>query len=114
VSLECSRNTVRKVLERAREESIAWPLPESMTDKVLEQRLFGRRGGVQNRKMPDWEYVHQEMAHVAVTLSLLWNEYCENCRIEGSHPLMYTQFCYHYQQFAVKNKATLHISPQAR
>jgi transposase len=29
--------------------------------------------------------------------------------MEGSHPLMYTQFCYHYQQFAAKHKATLHI-----
>jgi hypothetical protein len=28
--------------------------------------------------------------------------------MKGSHPLMYTQFCYHYQQFAVNNKATLH------
>jgi transposase len=108
-SLECSRNTVRKTLERAGEENIAWPLPETMTDRLLEQKLFGRRGIVQNRKMPDWEYIHQEMAHVGVTLSLLWNEYCENCRMEGSHPLMYTQFCYHYQQFAAKNKATLHI-----
>jgi transposase len=71
VSLECSRNTVRKVLERAGEEHIAWPLPESMTDRILEQKLFGRRGGVQNRKMPDWEYIHREMAHTGVTLSLL-------------------------------------------
>jgi len=29
--------------------------------------------------------------------------------MEGSRPLMYTQFCYHYQGFAAKNKATLHI-----
>jgi transposase len=109
VSLECSRNTVRKVLERAGEESIAWPVPQSMTDRLLEQKLFGRRGIVQNRKIPEWEYIHQEMAHTGVTLSLLWNEYCETCRMEGSRPLMYTQFCYHYQQFAAKNKAALHI-----
>jgi transposase len=89
-SLECSRNTVRKALERAGEENISWPLPESLTDRMLEQRLFGRRGNVQNRKPPDWEYIHQEMARAGVTLSLLWNEYCENCRMEGSHPLMYT------------------------
>jgi transposase len=108
-SLECSRNTVRKALERAGEENISWPLPESLTDRMLEQRLFGRRGSVHQRKMPDWEYIHQEMAHAGVTLSLLWNEYCEHCRIEGSQPLMYTQFCYHYQQFAAKNKATLHL-----
>jgi len=59
--------------------------------------------------MPDLEYVHQEMAKSGVTLSLLWSEYCENCKMEGSRPLMYTQFCYHYQQYATKNKATLRI-----
>jgi transposase len=29
--------------------------------------------------------------------------------MEGSRPLMYTQFCYHYQQYAAKNKATLPV-----
>ncbi|WP_010259903.1 integrase catalytic subunit [Treponema primitia] len=42
-------------------------------------------------------------------LSLLWAEYCESCRMEGSRPLMYTQFCYRYQNYAAKNKAALHI-----
>ena len=108
-SLGYSRNTIRKVLERANEEQLNWPLPESISDRVLEQKLFGKRTGTQKRKMPDFEYIHQEMAHSGVTLSLLWNEYCESCRMESSHPLMYTQFCYHYQEYTAKNKATLHI-----
>jgi hypothetical protein len=58
--------------------------------------------------MPDLEYIHQELARQGVTLSLLWNEYRENCRMEDAYPLMYTQFCYYYQQFAARNKATLH------
>jgi len=108
-SLGYSRNTIRKVLERAKEEQLNWPLPENVSDRVLEQKLFGKRIRTQKRKMPDFEYIHQEMAHSGVTLSLLWNEYCESCRMEGSHPLMYTQFCYHYQEYTSKNKATLHI-----
>ena len=108
-SLKCSRNTIRRVLERAEEEHIGWPLPDSETDRMLEQKLFGKRTRSQGRKMPDLEHVHREMAHKGVTLSLLWNEYCENCRMEGSRPLMYTQFCYHYQEYAAKNKATLHV-----
>jgi transposase len=108
-SLTCSRNTIRKVLERAEEEHIGWPLPDSETDRVLEQKLFGNRTKSQRRKMPDFEHIHREMAHKGVTLSLLWNEYCESCRMEGSRPLMYTQFCYHYQEYAAKNKATLHV-----
>jgi transposase len=97
------------VLERAKEEGLSWPLPEETSDRVLEQRLFGRRTGKGERKAPDFEYIHQELVHPGVTLSLLWAEYCENCRMEGSRPLMYTQFCYHYQEFAAKNKATLHL-----
>jgi len=108
-SLKCSRNTIRKVLERAKEECLLWPLPDNLSDQLLEQRLFGKRAGFQNRKMPDFEYIHQEMAHNGVTLSLLWSEYCESCKMEGSRPLMYTQFCYHYQEYATKNKATLRI-----
>jgi transposase len=109
VSLECSRNTIRSVLTRAEELDIHWPLPDSMSDRVLEEKLFGKRLISRKCKVPDFEYVHQELAKNGVTLSLLWNEYCENCRMEGSRPLMYTQFCYHYQEFTAKNKATLHI-----
>ena len=108
-TLECSRNTVRKVLGRAEAGQINWPLPDNISDQILEQKLFGKLVRTKNRKMPDFEYVHQELARNGVTLSLLWSEYCENCRMEGSRPLMYTQFCYHYQEFAAKNKATLRI-----
>ena len=109
VSLECSRNTIRNVLERTREQGIHWPLPDSMSDRMLEEVLFGKRLLSRKCKIPDFEYIHQELAKSGVTLSLLWNEYCETCRMEGSRPLMYTQFCYHYQGFAAKNKATLHV-----
>ncbi len=49
--------------------------------------------------MPDYEYIHKEMARSGVTLSLLWNEYCETCRQRNELPLMYSQFCHYYQQF---------------
>ena len=57
----------------------------------------------------DYEYVHREMAKSGVTLSLLWTEYCEQCRAGGEIPLMYTQFCHHYREFVYKSKATMHI-----
>ena len=108
-SLKCSRSTIRKVLEKAEVDNICWPLPDDLSDRMLEQKLFGKQARALKRKMPDFEYVHQEMGRKGVTLSLLWNEYCEACRMEGSRPLMYTQFCYHYQEYAAKTKATLRI-----
>jgi len=50
------------------------------------------------------------MVKSGVTLSLLWHEYCEQCRINNEIPLQYTQYCYHYCQFAITNKATMHIN----
>ena len=108
-SCECSRNTVAKVLGRAEELGITWPLPGSMGDKALEMELFGAEREASTRKRPDYERIHRELSRSGVTLALLWNEYCEACRLEGSLPLMYTQFCLYYRQYAVVHKATLRI-----
>ena len=103
-SLNCSRNTVRIVLERVKELGILWPLPDSMTERALEEALFKKRPISLKCKAPDFEFIHKELAKNGVTLSLLWNEYCEQCRMEGSRPLMYSQFCHHYQRFAIQNR----------
>ena len=108
-SLQCSRHTIRAVLVRAAEEGINWPLPEGMTDTVLEQTLFGKKSTKQKYKSPDFEYMHQELAKSGVTLMLLWKEYFESCRLENSRPLMYSAFCFQYQQFSAKHKASLHV-----
>jgi len=108
-SLKCSRNTIRAVITRAAEEGITWPLPEHMSDRVLQQSLFEKLSKSQKYKMPDLEFIHQELAKNGVTLTLLWKEYFEDCRMENSRPLMYSAFCYQYQQFAAKHKATLHV-----
>jgi transposase len=49
------------------------------------------------------------MGNSGVTLSLLWTEYCEICRVNGEIPFMYSQFCNFYRTYAIKNKATIHI-----
>jgi len=108
LSCECSRNTVAKVLERAGELCITWPLPEGTTDGVLDKQLFLKTPS-ENRKMPDLEYIHKELVKQGVTLKLLWTEYCEECRREKELPLMYSQFCYHYQKFAQKKRASMHV-----
>ena len=59
--------------------------------------------------MPDYEQLHREMAKSGVTLSLLWSEYCEQCRRNGDVPFMHTQFCKYYRDYAAVHKATMHI-----
>lgn len=109
LSCACSRNTVSKIIQRAGELGIAWPLERELTDGELRQRLFAESAQVSSRKYPDYEYIHKEMAKSGVTLSLLWNEYCEQCRSSQEIPLMYSQFCHHYQQYTLKSNATMRI-----
>lgn len=109
LSCACSRNTVSKIIGRAGELGIAWPLERELTDSELRQRLFAESAQVSNRKHPDYDYIHKEMAKSGVTLSLLWNEYCEQCRSSQEIPLMYSQFCHHYQQYTMKSNATMRI-----
>jgi transposase len=109
VSCACSRNTVSKIINRAEELGIAWPLEKDLTDGEHRQRLFASAAQPPTRKYPDYEYIHGETAKSGVTLSLLWNEYCENCRSSQEIPFMYSQFCHHYQQYTMKTNATMRI-----
>ncbi len=76
----CSRNTVTNVLQRAAACQLSWPLPDEMTNKELAEKLFPPGEAKLTYKMPDYEYVHREMAKSSVTLGLLWVEYCDQCR----------------------------------
>src|SRR5690554_1041323 len=110
-SCQCSRNTVSEVLSRAIQKELIWPLSGDVTDEDLQSMLFPEKAQqVSTRKLPDCEHIHREMAKSGVTLSLLWSEYCEVCRLSQEVPFMYTQFCKYYREFAMKEKATMHIS----
>ncbi|MDP2856881.1 MAG: IS21 family transposase [Bacillota bacterium] len=109
-SCRCSRNTVVRVLERAQMQGVRWPLKDGVNNGDLQQMLFPDQPSLALRKRPDYEQVHRDLAKSGVTLSLLWHEYCEECRCMGELPLMYTQFCLYYREFAQKTKATMHIS----
>ena len=61
-SCHCSRNTITTVLERADQYGILWPLPANRTDAELHEILFPEKCVSSNRKMPDCEHIHKEMA----------------------------------------------------
>ena len=108
-SLACSRNTVARVLKRAKELTIAWPLTPDTTDAVLDKRFYPDTVTALNRRLPDNEHIHKELAKSGVNLKLLWSEYCEECKANQEIPLMYSQYCYYYQQYSQRTRATLHI-----
>lgn len=109
-SCQCSRNTASAVIQRADKCEISWPFEEDLSDSELQDLLFPEKALPTSRKIPDCEYIYREMAKSGVTLSLLWSEYCEQCRINNELPLMYSQFCRYYRKYANTTKATMHIN----
>ena len=110
LSVPCSRNTVAKVLKRAQELDISWPLEDNQTDEVLEGVFYPKQCDRSQKRMPDYDYIRKELLRNGVSKKLLWTEYMEDCRANGDEPLMYSQFCYHIQQDEQKRRATMHIN----
>lgn len=98
-SCNVSKKTVNRVLKRATELGIFWPLDENNTDAVLAEKFFPSAKKVTSHKrMPDYDYIRKELLCNEASKKLLWTEYMEDCCANGEEPLMYSQFCYHIQQ----------------
>ena len=108
-SCGCARSTVISTVQRAQEKGIAWENIRSLGDAEVARRLYPSTSMGCQYKMPDYEYIHQEMQKSGVTLSLLWVEYCEQCRSNGELPYQSTQFNKYYADFVHKTKATMRL-----
>ena len=74
-SCNVSRNTVSKVLARAKECQIEWPLDVSWTDSRLEEVLFPKQPKARRKREPDYNYIRKELLRNGVNKKLLWVEY---------------------------------------
>ena len=108
-ALGYSRNTVAEVLRRAQLKGIELPLPDNLGDREFEEMLFPEKAKDKNHKMPDCEKMHKELGKRGVTLTLLWDEYCNECRQNGEIPYAFTQFRHHYHRYVQTTKATMHL-----
>ena len=110
-SCSASKSTVNRVIKRAKELELSWPLDDNQTDAVLAEKFYpSHQNQLNDRRLPNFAYVHKELLKNGVTKKLLWTEYLEECRLNGDEPLMYSQFCYHIQQDEQKRRATMHIN----
>ncbi len=109
VSVKCSRNTISEVYRLADEKGLSWPLSFEWSNTNLQHLLYPGKSSEAGRKMPDLAYLHKELAKSGVTMTLLWSEYCEQCKAEKRIPYQYTQFCDYYRSYAMKTKATMRI-----
>ena len=104
--LGVSRSTVKDYLARAAAAQLTWPLPEGLTDAVLEERLFaagGAKPGMRRRIEPDWSALVREMKRPGVNLTVLWEEY------GAAHPggYGYSRFCELYREFERRLSPTM-------
>lgn len=110
--LGIGKTTVREYLQRLNKSGLQdWPSIEALDDIGLERRL-GFTAPPAARKenaMPDWAYVHREMAKRHVTLSLLWTEYYE----QNPEGYKYSQFNEHYNRWRGKLSVVMRQSHKA-
>jgi len=98
-SLGIGSATVGTTVLRARAAGLDWALVESLTDEVLEARVYGPpTPPTHHRVVPDCAYLHTERRKPGVTLELLHLEYLEQ------HPegYRYTQFCEFYRRWCTR------------
>ena len=94
-SLGVSATAARDCIGRAQRAGLTWPLPEGLTDEVLELRLYPPPTATagDRRPRPIWAVVHRELRRPGVTLQLLWEEH------RAVHPdgYGYSRFCELYR-----------------
>jgi len=109
-ALGCSRTTVITVHRRAGEVGMTHQKASKMSNKEVSQVLFPEESGKPAYKMPDYDYIHREMAKSGMTMQLLWFEYCDTCTETGEIPYQLTQFKKYYRDYLQQTKATMHIN----
>src|SRR3954471_2284813 len=105
-SLSLARSTVGSTLERAAAARLRWPLPATLTDRVLEAMLYagaGRQQGERRKTEPNWAFVHHELRRPGVTLMLLWEEY----RQREPAGYGYSRWCELYREWESRLSPTM-------
>ncbi len=77
--------STRVIAERLCREGLMWPLPDTISDSELEQRLYRSTAekAVRRKQVePDWSVVARELKRKHVTLQVLWEEYIA-CHPDG-------------------------------
>lgn len=94
--LKVGRSTVWDYLQKLEALQLTWDEIKSDSEEALEQRLFKLPSVSNDRPLPDYAAIHQELRKSSiVTLQLLWSEY------KQTYPqgYGYSQYCYYYRQW---------------
>lgn len=106
-----SRNSVSDVFNIADKRHISFEDVREMTDEEA-YRFFYPDKYVNEimYEQPDYEYVHNELKEVGVTLKLLHEEYVDKCHRENKIPMAKTKFNEGYNEYTIENHLTNHLA----
>ena len=105
-----SRTSVSTVARIAREKAISYEDIRDLNDDVVYRMFFPEKMLTEDMyELPDYEYVHKELRRVGVTLKLLWGEYRDSCKNNGTLPVGYSKFCDDYSKYTASNEITNHL-----
>jgi transposase len=100
-----SRTAIADCLTRFAAAGLSWPLPSEIDDEKLENLLFPVKPvSISKRVEIDFSIVHEERKQKGATLSVLYDEWCQN--INPLDTISYSQYCRRYSDF----KESLRIS----
>lgn len=109
-TLNVSRNSVIKIRNKMDELNLSKEDLEGKDDNELYEIFFPTKFKRKSSLTPvNYNYVHDELKKVGVTLKLLWEEYVDNCKKEGIKACSYSTFVLNYEHYISNKKYTSHI-----
>lgn len=105
-----SKHSVSDVMHISDERGITYEDVRSLPEETVYRMFYPDKYAVEELyEQPDYEYIHQELKKVGVTLKLLWQEYQDKCQLQKKLPMGYTKFCRGYSDHTVANNLTNHL-----
>ena len=105
-----SKTSVSTVINIAKDKHLNYHDVKEMNDDELYRLFFpDKLLTEQMYQLPDYDYVHQELRMVGVTLKLLWQEYKDDCHAKGTLHVGYSKFCDDYSKYVSVREITNHL-----
>ena len=105
-----SKSSVSLVLKTSKLLDVTAEDLREMTDEEAYHLFFpDKLSADQIYELPDYDYVHEELKKVGVTLKLLWEEYRDKCLAKGTLPVGKTKFCDDYNAYCDQKEISAHF-----
>lgn len=105
-STKISVGAIQKLLKKAQELEIPWPLPDKLDDATLASKFYPKADTRVSTRfhIPDWALMHQELKRKGMTKVLLWEEYSAQF---PNRCYSYSQFCDRYLHWQKKQRRSM-------